>query len=53
VKELQSLGLAVEVINEEDKEATLGEELTLTPGVGAALTIGAEQSEGRTQEEHV
>jgi DNA-directed RNA polymerase subunit beta len=54
VKELQSLGLAVEVINEEEKEANFGEELTLAPGVGAALTIGGEQQpEGRTQEEHV
>jgi len=46
VKELQSLGLAVEVINEED-QPTFGDELTTTPGVGAALSIGEELSEGR------
>jgi DNA-directed RNA polymerase subunit beta len=52
VKELQSLGLAVEVINEEDRPAFEGE-LTTTPGVGAALSIGEESSEGRTGEDNV
>jgi DNA-directed RNA polymerase subunit beta len=52
VKELQSLGLAVEVINEEDRPA-FGVELTPTPGVGAALSIGEESSEGRTDEDNV
>jgi len=53
VKELQSLGLAVEVINEEEKSADLSEELPNLPGVGAALSIGEEQSEGRTEQENV
>jgi DNA-directed RNA polymerase subunit beta len=52
VKELQSLGLAVEVINDEDRPA-FGDELTTTPGVGAALSIGEESSEGRTNEDNV
>ena len=53
VKELQSLGLAVEVINEEEKTAEVSEELANLPGVGAALSIGEEQSEGRTEQENV
>lgn len=53
VKELQSLGLAVEVINEEEKSAEFSEELPNLPGVGAALSIGEEQSEGRTEQENV
>jgi len=39
VKELQSLGLAVEVINEEER-AALSEELARAPGGDAALKIG-------------
>jgi DNA-directed RNA polymerase subunit beta len=53
VKELQSLGLAVEVINEEEKTAEVSEELANLPGVGAALSIGEEQSEGRSEQENV
>jgi DNA-directed RNA polymerase subunit beta len=57
VKELQSLGLAVEVINEEDKESDLVEDITKLPGLGTPLTIGAEQSEprpeGRMEQENV
>jgi DNA-directed RNA polymerase subunit beta len=53
VKELQSLGLAVEVINEEEKTEEPGEELANLPGLGAALSIGEEQSEGRTEQENV
>ena len=52
VKELQSLGLAVEVINEEEKEE-FSEEMTNMPAMGAALTIGEEQTEGRIQEDNV
>jgi len=43
VKELQSLGLAVEVINEEDR-APFSEDMNLLPGAGAALSIGEELS---------
>jgi DNA-directed RNA polymerase subunit beta len=57
VKELQSLGLAVEVINEEERAANFTEDLSKLPGVGMELSIGEapqqEESEGRTQEENV
>ncbi len=43
VKELQSLGLAVEVINEEER-AALSEELARAPGGDAALKIGEQAS---------
>ncbi len=61
VKELQSLGLAVEVINEEEKSAGFTEDLSKLPGVGMELAVGdapqplpqQDESEGRTQEENV
>ncbi len=61
VKELQSLGLAVEVINEEEKSAGFTEDLSKLPGVGMELAVGEapqpqpqqDESEGRTQEENV
>jgi DNA-directed RNA polymerase subunit beta len=57
VKELQSLGLAVEVINEEDKAGGYAEDLTKLTGFGAPLSIGErqteEQSEGRIEPENV
>ncbi len=48
VKELQSLGLAVEVINEEEKTGEVSEELTDSPGLDI-LTISEKQLEGRTE----
>jgi DNA-directed RNA polymerase subunit beta len=50
VKELQSLGLAVEVINEEERTA-FAEDLTMLPGAGAALSIGEELSDNSPEEE--
>ena len=44
VKELQSLGLAVEVINEEERAANFSEELARAPGGDAALKIGEQES---------
>ena len=63
VKELQSLGLAVEVINEEEKSGNFTEDLTKLPRMGMALSIGeqrqeppqeqSDQSEGRIEQENV